>query len=181
MIDYEITGNREGWLIAEVDDPNHPPFELQRDDEAAIFASDKEAATYVKLRANEGSAPHIAALEFLREKSPAEYRTIMEQTTMTHYICIVTGAADFLPDSQEYHACETSQELAETIAAACNAFDDAEREKGSVGAHAYDFRMPREGENNYSQRIRVSRTEDYVLDVIGMTADEYAREAECGE
>lgn len=94
---------------------------------------------------------------------------------MTHFVCIAIGQADFLPDAQDYFAAETAQELQDIIANACR---DWESQLEGESFYAYDFRMPRDGENNYSQRLRISAGDrDFVLDVIGMTQSEYERES----
>lgn len=100
---------------------------------------------------------------------------------MTHYFCIATGQADFLPTSQDYHSAADETEMRAIVAAACEQWEkempEADDTRGDE-FYSHEFRMPREGENNWSQRLRIDASSDYVLDVIGMTADEYAREAE---
>jgi hypothetical protein len=98
---------------------------------------------------------------------------------MTHYACIAIGDADFLPDEQLYISAETPQELAELVAEQCA---DWERTLADVYPqsdefYAYEFRLPNEGENNYSQRLRIAGGGARVLDVIGMTQDEFERES----
>lgn len=81
----------EGWEIFETnrdDDETakdivdgkpygYRPFELQRDDDAAIFRSDTDAWRHVRERAAAGSVLHQKALAFLKEESPAEHEAIM--------------------------------------------------------------------------------------------------------
>lgn len=98
---------------------------------------------------------------------------------MAHYFCIAEGMADFSPTTQEFYAAETESEFREIVKAACEAWEnnlpDADETRGDE-FYAYEFRMPREGENNYSQRLRIAASDDFVLDVIGMTESDYQRE-----
>ena len=49
---------QEGWAIF-----NHPKHaEIQKDDEAAVFASDEDAVSFIVERALAGSAGHAKAL-----------------------------------------------------------------------------------------------------------------------
>ena len=102
---------------------------------------------------------------------------------MAFYVCFATGLADCTPNDQSYHSFETVEGLRYAVREACEMW---EREligdnSPSASEHFYshEFRAPREGENNWSQRLRIASDCDWVLDVIGMTADEYARETEC--
>lgn len=92
---------------------------------------------------------------------------------MAHFFCIAEGMADFSPNSQNYHTAENAEEFAAIVQKACEEFDKACEGE----SHRYAFRVPGEGVNNYSQRVRSARHYDTVLDIIGMTADEYEREA----
>jgi hypothetical protein len=93
------------------------------------------------------------------------------------YFCIAQGMADCTPDRQDYYAAADANEQREIVAAACAEFDREESEGQENGEpYRYPFHLPLDGVNNYSQRLRISRGPDYVLDVIGMTADEYERE-----
>lgn len=98
---------------------------------------------------------------------------------MTHYACIAIGDADFLPDEQLYISAETPEELAELVAAQCADWENtlAEVYPQSDEFYAYAFRLPRDGENNYSQRLRIAGGGARVLDVIGMTQEEFERES----
>lgn len=99
---------------------------------------------------------------------------------MTHYACIAHGMADYMPNDQSYIQADTAEELARLVADACRAWEDGLPEPDETQGdefYSYAFRHPREGENNYSQRLRIHASTDWVLDVIGMTADEYEREA----
>jgi hypothetical protein len=99
-----------------------------------------------------------------------------------YYFCIAHGMADCTPDSQDYYAVASVAELFDTVDNACAEFDREELEGQENGEpYKYNIRtyvpatMP-ETTNNWSCRVRVARGTDYVLDVIGMTADEYERE-----
>lgn len=64
----------EGWGIFDLcEEGRTDPYQLQRVDEDARFASDDEAWRHVAARAAEGSTYHSAALDFLRRSSPGEY------------------------------------------------------------------------------------------------------------
>lgn len=93
---------------------------------------------------------------------------------MAHYFCIATGLADFTPTSQDYHSAETESDFHEILKTASEAW---QAELDGEEFYSYEFRMPREGESNYSQRLLIAAGEDYVLDVIGMTAEEFERES----
>lgn len=92
---------------------------------------------------------------------------------MAYYVCIAVGMADFMPDTQEYHFAENEMELRAIINDACVEFDSQE----DSAPYTYDFRMPREGQTNYSQRLRIAKDTGRVLDVIGMTQEEFDRES----
>ena len=102
---------------------------------------------------------------------------------MAYYVCIAIGATAFLaaPDNQIYISAGSGAELLEAIAVHTSEFDDVWCEGGegeqSGPPHRHAFRMPSEGENNWSQRLRIARDADMVLDVIGMTEEEYGRES----
>jgi len=100
---------------------------------------------------------------------------------MTHYFCIATGMADFSPATQDYYSADSEEEFREIVKAACASWEtnlpEADDTRGDE-FYSYEFKMPRDGENNYSQRLRIDASSDYVLDVIGMTESDYAREAE---
>jgi hypothetical protein len=71
----------EGWDIFEVDNEAgqlKPQVQLQKCYDAEIFADDGDAWLFVRERAAEGSAYHQAALSLIKERSPAEYKSIME-------------------------------------------------------------------------------------------------------
>lgn len=105
---------------------------------------------------------------------------------MTFYFCVSTGMADFLPSTQDYYACQTEAEVLEVVESAKAAFKQSEsdafyasdRQHPAAGhlPHEYVFRMPREGEDNWSQRVMVGRFEDTCLDITGMTFAEFCRE-----
>lgn len=101
---------------------------------------------------------------------------------MAHYFCIAIGMADCTPNSQDYHCAADSDEMRAIIKTACDEWDAELSGDNSPSASdeffAYEFKMPREGENNYAQRLRIANDCDWVLDVIGMTADDWARETE---
>lgn len=98
---------------------------------------------------------------------------------MTHYFCIATGMADCTPNDQQFHAAADEAEMREIIANECAEWEKSLPEPGETRGDeffAYEFRMPREGEDNYSQRLRIAASEDWVLDVIGMTQADFERE-----
>ena len=74
----------EGWNIFEasgssLNEDGEMPYQLQRDDEAAIFEDDTTAWHHVYNRANEGSELHRQALAFLQEFSTPEYEAIIKE------------------------------------------------------------------------------------------------------
>lgn len=87
------------------------------------------------------------------------------------YACVAIGMADCTPTVQNYISGVTQEEFAEELLQVTQEWD-AE----NPHHHVYAFRMPRRGEDNYSQRIRVAKEEDYVVDVIGMNGDDWERE-----
>lgn len=98
---------------------------------------------------------------------------------MTHYFCISSGMADFTPSTQDFYSAETDAEFQEIVKTACDQWErnlpEPDETRGDE-FYCHEFRMPREGENNYSQRLRIAASEDYVLDITGMTEAEYFRE-----
>jgi hypothetical protein len=98
---------------------------------------------------------------------------------MTYYFCIAEGMADCTPNTQDFYAVETRSEFEHTVKAACEfweaALPEADETRGDE-FYAYEFRLPREGEDNYSQRLRIAASDDFVLDIIGMTESDYQRE-----
>ncbi|KUL94303.1 hypothetical protein DK26_14900 [Bosea sp. WAO] len=63
----------EGWGIYECDGSSNGPYQICRDDEAAVFASDDAAWRHVIDGATAGSAYHIRAMDYIREHNPAEW------------------------------------------------------------------------------------------------------------
>lgn len=57
---------KEGWALFEVDGR----YQLQRDDEADVFASDADAHIHVALQAHNGSAYHREAMERIGTRVP---------------------------------------------------------------------------------------------------------------
>jgi hypothetical protein len=96
---------------------------------------------------------------------------------MTHYFCIAIGDADFMPNSQEYHSAENESEMREIIAGACAEWERQRMDCDSDEFYSHAFRMPRDGEDNYSQRLRIAEGGGDVLDVIGMTHESFERES----
>lgn len=98
---------------------------------------------------------------------------------MPYYFCIAEGMADFTPTTQDFYCVQSESEFRHTVQAACDFWEsslpDPDDTRGDE-FYAHEFRMPREGENNYSQRLRISASDDFVLDVIGMTESDYQRE-----
>ena len=97
---------------------------------------------------------------------------------MPAFICIADGMSDFMPNEQSYHYAASAAELVSIINEAQQAFE-AEEDDG-----VYHHAIPRNVINlwlNGSQgswRVAVAKSTDRVLDVISMTADEFARESE---
>jgi hypothetical protein len=105
----------------------------------------------------------------------------MEQIMSKFFFCIAIGQADFMPDDQRYHAVETETEFRDIVKNACDQWErdlpEADETQGDE-YYVHEFHMPREGEGNYSQRLRIAASTDWSLDVIGMTESEYLREFE---
>lgn len=99
---------------------------------------------------------------------------------MPYYVCIAHGLADCTPDSQEYHECSTKRELETTVRKAVREFEREEIEgQDNESPYVHEFRAPADTSvTNWSQRLCIARNSDYVMDVIGMSADEYYRECE---
>lgn len=66
----------EGWEIYDCSGAGAGPFHLRRRADLEGFSSDVEVWRHVVDRANEGSALHMRALEFVSINSPAEYDAI---------------------------------------------------------------------------------------------------------
>jgi hypothetical protein len=100
------------------------------------------------------------------------------------FICIADGMADYLPNSQEYHHCGSVEDLRELLRDAVEGFR-AEYPIGSdpyvhwLMDHHYDMISER-GASSLNWRLCIARHEDRVLDVIGMTEEEFEQQA-CGE
>ena len=74
MADFDNTqAATEGWCISECHGSDNGPYQLQRDDEAEVFASDDEAWLFVFRKVAEGSEYHRQAILFLEKESPFEY------------------------------------------------------------------------------------------------------------
>lgn len=102
---------------------------------------------------------------------------------MPYFFCVAIGAADFSPNVQEYHRAETVAEMCGIIKTSCAEWIEEYRNRPTDDTrgdefYQYEFRLPRDGENNWSQRLLIGASDDWVLDVIGMTEDEYEREGE---
>lgn len=82
--DQQENAQAEGWDIFEAsgsmqNEDGRSPFQLQKIDESGILESDQDAWRLVFKRAEEGSALHVAAVEFLRTQSPGEYELIQKE------------------------------------------------------------------------------------------------------
>jgi hypothetical protein len=105
----------EGWFISfcdgYMDEKGEPrPWQLQREDEREVFASDLEAWAHVVSKARAGSEYHRDALDFLAKHSPAEHAAIvvaMEETT--GYREADYAAAEFQPFSTSLALRKTHQ------------------------------------------------------------------------
>lgn len=92
------------------------------------------------------------------------------------YACIAIGMADCLPDERIYIS-GNLREFASLIAS--NIGDKLEEfEEDCGGYYRHSFHMPREGQDNYTQRILIGKDCDRVLDVIGMTESEFFAQSE---
>jgi len=67
---------RQGWNLFEVSASGPCPVELQRDDEAGVFAHDAEAHAHVMARAAAGDWVARQALAYLRLHAPAAYEAV---------------------------------------------------------------------------------------------------------
>lgn len=67
----------EGWSIFECFGSDHGKWQLQKYDEAEVFASDPEAWAHVVDRADAGSIYHKQAIQFLAQHNPEEKERIM--------------------------------------------------------------------------------------------------------
>lgn len=67
----------EGWVISDCEGSENGPWQLQKCDEEEIFADDTDAWAFVRLKASEGSAYHLAALEYIKQRCPEEFARIM--------------------------------------------------------------------------------------------------------
>lgn len=96
---------------------------------------------------------------------------------MSYFVCIADGMADCLPNAQTYVQASSKRALARAVAEACRAFDREEEAR----PYRYAFRAPASpAVTNWSQRVRIARHDDRVLDVIGMTESDWL-EQEGGE
>lgn len=63
----------EGWDIFESTGSVDGPYQIQRNDDDAVFKDDSEAWRFVWDKAQSGSEYHRAALDWLKENNPGEY------------------------------------------------------------------------------------------------------------
>ena len=97
---------------------------------------------------------------------------------MTYYACIAIGMADYMPDQQHYITADNPREFATQIAQHVgDALDEFDEHCG--GYYRHPFRMPRPGQDNWAQRVLIGKDRDLVLDIIGMTADEWHAQQDC--
>lgn len=71
---FKDIAEAEGWGMFDVGDGDV----IQMDDEAAKFEDDEAAQAFVVRRAYERSEPHLAALRFFKESSPARFAGMLE-------------------------------------------------------------------------------------------------------
>jgi hypothetical protein len=78
--------NREGWTISyATGSATGDEYRLERLDDMSVFENDTDAWRYVCQKATEGNDYHKAALEWLREWSPWEWRLVMRNAdTLEH-------------------------------------------------------------------------------------------------
>lgn len=88
---------------------------------------------------------------------------------MTFYACVAVGTADCTPDVQNYIQGSTEEEFRAELQACIQEWEAEWPE-----FYSYELTMPKAGHDNWSQRVRIAKGDvDVVLDVIGMTADEW--------
>lgn len=77
--EHEEAARAQGWgIFAVLGCADCRPFHLERIDEAGAFGSDPEAWEFVRTNAHEHDcATARAALEFLKEHAPEEYRDVI--------------------------------------------------------------------------------------------------------
>lgn len=78
-----IQASAEGWSIFEASGSlqnrdGRSPYQLQRNDEAAIFPDDQMVWHWVISQAEQGSEFHLAALQYLSQESPGEIDEIAQ-------------------------------------------------------------------------------------------------------
>lgn len=81
---YRRYGDRatdQGWGLFECNSDGHPPIELQRDDEMAIFDDDSQAWRFVMRNAQAGDLACATALHVLAACSPPEHALIVAHVT----------------------------------------------------------------------------------------------------
>lgn len=99
------------------------------------------------------------------------------------YFCIADGMADFMPNMQDYHHCSNISEAREVIRLAVESFASEYSASEApyfhvVPDHVWQI-MEDRGASSVNWRLCIARNEDRVLDVIGMTQEEYSREMDC--
>jgi hypothetical protein len=67
----------EGWFISECSGSAHGPYQLQKDDEADLWANDSDAWEHVVAEAHAGSVYHGEALNYLRTYNRQEFDVIV--------------------------------------------------------------------------------------------------------
>lgn len=97
------------------------------------------------------------------------------------YVCFADGMADYHPNSQEYESFSNIEEMREAIRARVESFNaDYSAEEYPynyvIPEHVYSMMADR-GASSLNWRLCNARNEDRVLDVIGMTEEEFEREA----
>lgn len=93
------------------------------------------------------------------------------------YVCIMTGMASCAPDDAQYISAETAEELTEQVEQARTEFIAEELGDGFPEPHLYDFRAPSSAlVTNWQQRLCIGKDHDRVLDVIGMTEDDWLKQ-----
>lgn len=90
------------------------------------------------------------------------------------YVCIMTGMAACAPDDAQYVSAETAEELSALVEQARTEFIAEELADGYAEPYLHDFRAPSSAMvTNWQQRIAIGRDHDRVLDVQGMTEDNW--------
>ncbi len=76
--EHAAAASLEGWDIFECFGSENADWQIQRDDEMAVFADDTDAWFHVWGRAMEGSELHLRALQVIAAWEPREMAYILQ-------------------------------------------------------------------------------------------------------